>query len=733
MKKYTYLIFLLLNLSFSTLWSQSYLGGEIQVNRLQNGNFQFNVTYIQNCVSCSEGANCNVPKQIDIQYANRSFKIPLWQDDATSIKPGKCSDCTRCSNDSCDLRYGYTTYLLRAEADLDSIIDQNVCTINAQVKTDLIDAQIQNISTGNSNVILMNTEFNACVLNSTPASKDFGGAICLGSDAIKTAESIEIIVGEYDDMVYSLNPITGTNGNASYGSGFSYEKPLYYLGFPRENLKFPRGFHLDSTKGSLMFRPMKIENTMVRIKVEEYRMGAWLSTTYKDLHFEVIKCPQNNAPVISGINCTSPQPENFKTEAVVEETVCFNICTTDKDKNDTIILNWNQGILGSTFQLIDSTAKKHEGRFCWTPTEADISKFPHTFVVNAVDNGCPVSAFTARSFLITVKDKPRFEVKTEVDDCGRGKIILNDTGSIQVSQWIVAVNGRTIVKKGSLSDTIELKGLNTGYHKYTITAIGANGSNNVVEDSLFSNGQPPFKTGFVNYNICPGDTAFFNGNDYLFGGTRLKWSDGRAVTDSFFSQSNDQTIYVYGNNGNCTDTLTLDLNVLHFSEIIEAKNRSGDAPLFVGFEITSPYDADSVFIDFGDGKSNTLSTFQFPYVHEYAEKGTYDVSYLLSYKGNTCSNTTVFLKEYINVFPTGIYEWPSESFSIYPNPTSSSFLIKSNIRIKRVDAFDVTGRKMEINEISDVHFEIVSDPKGIFLIEIEFINGQISRERVIIN
>jgi hypothetical protein len=715
-----------------TLFSQSYLGGEIQVSQLQDGDFEFNVIYIQNCVSCSEGANCDLPNQLKLHYGNRSFAISLKQVDVENSSSGKCSNCTRCTNDTCALRYGYATYKLQATANLDSIISQNYCTIKAELKNGLIDQENSTISTVSSNFILLSTEFNACAVNSTPVSTYLGGPICLGRDAVVHSKSYDLGKNENDNLVYSFAPISGVNGNVDYLSSYNFDKPMYYLGFPKNGLKFPRGIHLDSLKGDLMFRPMKTENFTIRIKVEEYRNSQWLSTSYKDLHFEVIKCPNNTPPVISGINCAQPKPQNFKTSVVAGEKICFTICTSDKEKSDTVKIDWNKGIEGANFEILDSTSKRQNARFCWTPTDANINKFPYSFVVSAYDDGCPTEGFSARSFQIIVKDKPRFDIKTEIDDCGKGKIIISDTGVVRAAQLIYNINGRIIVRNGSLNDTVEVSGLTTGYHKYTITAIGVNGSNNVIEDSLYSNGNPPFNTGNVSYTICPSDTAFFTGSDYLTWGTSIKWSDNSSVPDSFFSPAKDETIYVYGNNGNCADTLAIDVNVLTFDEKIEAKNRSGDAPLLVGFEITSPHDADSVMIDFGDGTSKMLSTLQFPYIHEYAEKGTFDVTYQLSYQGQTCGTSVVVLNDYINVFPTGIENQPAIDFDIFPNPSNGIFIIKSDLKILEIRAFDVTGKQVKIDLNTQNQCKLMSGSKGVYFIEAEFKNGQVGREKIII-
>ncbi|MGB0431080.1 MAG: T9SS type A sorting domain-containing protein [Bacteroidia bacterium] len=720
-------------LSFLSLsvFSQSYLGGEIQVSQLKNGDFEFNVTYIQNCVSCSEGANCDVPKTITLEYGNRSLNLNLKTVDVEPYETStKCSDCNRCTNDTCALRYGFSTYKLQATANFDSITDQNYCTIKAEVNNGLIDQENSTISAALSKSILLTTEFNACIANSTPTSAYFGGPICLGRDAIIHSKSYDLENNETNKLVYSLAPVADVNGNVDYLASYDFDKPMNYLGFPRTDLKFPRGFHLDSTSGILMFRPMKAENFIVRIKVEEYRASQWLSTSYKDLHFEVIKCPNNNAPIISGINCTPPSKSSFNTNVVVGETVCFNVCTSDKDKSDSLKIDWNQGIDGATFTIIDSNALKQTARFCWTPTEDDISQLPHTFVVNTFDNGCQFVAFSARSFQITVKDKPRFDIKTDINDCGVGKIILQDTGAVQAAQYMYAIGGRVIVKKGSPNDTVEIAGLTTGYHKYTITAIGVNGANNVIEDSLYSNGNPPFNTSIAQFDICENDTAFFTGSNFLSGATTLKWSNNTSVTDTMFYPTTDEKHYVVGTNGTCTDTLEVNVNVIKLTDKIEAKYRSGSAPLYVSFALVDSNDADTIHIDFGDNKNKTLLADQFPHVHEYQFKGTYNVTYQVI--NSQCGNNKVVLNDYVNVFPTAIGENPVGQLEIFPNPSKGFFFIKSEKIIRNVKAYNITGKSIELSNLGLNQYSFKHTSKGVFVIEVEFENGELTRERLII-
>ena len=49
-----------------------------------------------------------------------------------------------------------------------------------------------------------------------------------------------------------------------------------------------------------MFRPMKIEVTVMAIEIKEFRGGVHIGTIRRDLQIIVINCPNNHPPVLSG-------------------------------------------------------------------------------------------------------------------------------------------------------------------------------------------------------------------------------------------------------------------------------------------------------------------------------------------------------------------------------------------------------------------------------------------------
>jgi hypothetical protein len=71
---------------------------------------------------------------------------------------------------------------------------------------------------------------------------------------------------------------------------------------------------------------------------------------------------------------------------------------------DSVSVNWNNGIPGAVFTIIDQSARLQKGEFCWTPTQDKISNLPYTFTVTARDNACPINGITSRTYRVYVTD-----------------------------------------------------------------------------------------------------------------------------------------------------------------------------------------------------------------------------------------------------------------------------------------------------------------------------------------
>ncbi|MFY0673008.1 MAG: gliding motility-associated C-terminal domain-containing protein [Bacteroidia bacterium] len=518
---------LILPLLFSILLipqakADHFIGSDFTWECLGNDTFKIILTFYQDCNGCHVGVRptgctwelCGLPL-LAINSSCGSKTANFTQKSHEDITPVCDEQCTRCTDCDCTFQFGIRKHVLETIVYLGTERKNGCCEFTMSYNSCCRSTAITTGAANNS--FYVDAQLNAC---QTPCdnSPKFTNApiaiLCLGRDFIYNQGVVDndvdtITGGLIDSLVYSFaSPMSSATQATPWSSSYSYDKPLNYLGFPKKNLKFPKGIHLDTFTGDLMFRPMKQEITVLAIKIEQYRNGKKISETRRDVQIIVIKCPDNEPPVISGMNCTKPLTKNFKTTACADETICFTVCTSDKNKDDTVTISWNAGIPGATFKILNKGGKRENGQFCWTPTEAQVSKFPYSFVVTAKDNACPVNGFTARSFQITVKEPPKAVYDTLIYDCGNAEFSVKKTGRINVAQYMWVLNGNQKIRKGADFDTVNTKFKYPGRKPFTLTVIGKNGCNKIYEDTVTV---PKFINITINSDttVCSGTTLNF--------------------------------------------------------------------------------------------------------------------------------------------------------------------------------------------------------------------------------
>lgn len=499
-----------------------FIGSDFTWECLGNDTFKIILTFYQDCNGCHVGVRptgctwelCGLPR-LTINSNCGTKTATFTQKSHEDITPVCDEQCTRCTKCQCTFQFGIRKHVLETVVYLGTERKNGCCEFTLSYFSCCRSTAITTGAANNS--FYVDAQLNAC---QTPCdnSPRFTNApiaiLCLGRDFIYNQGVVDddrdtATGGLIDSLVYSFaSPMRSATQATPWSGSYDYDKPLYYLGFPKKNLKFPRGLHLDTFTGDMMFRPMKQEITVLAIKIEQYRNGKKISETRRDVQIIVIKCPDNEPPVISGINCSKPLTKNFKTTACADETLCFTVCTSDKNKDDTVTINWNAGIPGATFKILNKGDKRENGQFCWTPTEAQVSKFPYSFVVTAKDNACPVNGYTARSFQITVKEPPKAIYDTLVYDCGNAEFSVQKTGRINIAQYMWVLNGNQKVRKGAIKDTVYTKFKYPGQKPFTLTVIGKNGCNKIYEDTVTV---PKFVNVTINKDttVCSGTTLNF--------------------------------------------------------------------------------------------------------------------------------------------------------------------------------------------------------------------------------
>ncbi len=86
-------------------------------------------------------------------------------------------------------------------------------------------------------------------------------------------------------------------------------------------------------------------------------------------------------------------------------------------------------------------------------------------------------------------------------------------------------------------------------------------------------------------------------------------------------------------------------------------------------------------------------------------------------------------------FPVGIQEKEELSFEMYPNPATDKVNIRSKKPMEAINLYSIDGRVLQSRELHQGVAESTLDlnqyPKGIYLVEIRYGNGQVSHERLV--
>ena len=230
-----------------------------------------------------------------------------------------------------------------------------------------------------------------------------------------------------------------------YNFGYSASKPFGNAGYAG----------IEITTGlTTMLAPQQGLYSMA-IEVTEWRNGIAISSIRRDVQIIAINCAGNATPSIA------PTSGGFSRSVEAGETICFDIRATDTDinPNQKVIISGRGEVFGddpnwkgpiATFKK-DSAASTITSQFCWTPSCDQGRVVPYTFVIDAIDDGCPPKSKSV-SFNIEVKKFPG-----QISFGGKNIVCTGDTGLIYFSPFIAnykykwEIVGGTIVGADTLS------------------------------------------------------------------------------------------------------------------------------------------------------------------------------------------------------------------------------------------------------------------------------------------
>ncbi|MEA3495458.1 MAG: T9SS type A sorting domain-containing protein [Bacteroidota bacterium] len=481
-KKSLILVALLISIFFSPKSASSQImGGDLTWSCIGQDSFMIKLVVYRDCNGVQLG---NAIVNIKCKSTNKLITIlNIYKPAPIDITPSCGSTVTRCSDSNSLFPFGIEQYTYQKLAVLSSAgscceltLSYSMCCRNSAITT--IDA--------NQNFYI-DAMLNRCVSpcdNSPSFVNPPMAIICVGEIFLYSSgvndQDMSPTGGLSDSLVYSwCHPLSSENSNITYTGQYSYDKPIHFWGFPNKDLQFPQGFHINVYTGSISFLPIKVEQTVMTMQVEEYRNGILIGRVKRNLQFIVIKCPYNSAPVLS-----SP----IYKEVYVNQPVTFTINTYDSDSEDTLLIGWDAAIHDASWTDNNKKAKYPTGVFNWTPTKQDVKPIPWVFIVRVKDDAWPINGSSTRAYHILVKDstssiaKTKYPIITLYPNPSSGKVYIKSETRIKSINLYNSL-GKSILKVQNLSaKNYELDKQVKGIY---FLKLGLMDGNEVVEKIVF--------------------------------------------------------------------------------------------------------------------------------------------------------------------------------------------------------------------------------------------------------
>lgn len=373
-----FLVVLILVLFGTSSYASHVQGGDLTYRCLGGNQYEITLALYRDC------AGISAPTSVSINYKSVScginLNVTLNKIAGTGIEvtPICTSLTTQCAGGTYP---GVQEYIYRGIVTLppcsDWVLSYSISARNAAINT-IVSPSSQNMYI---QATLNNLTF-PC--NNSPSFTNRPVPfICVGQPFCYNNGSND---ADGDSLYYTLvTPMTSPTTSVTYVSPYTATQPL--LSSP------PCTFN--PLTGDLCMTPTTIQVTVMAVLVSEYRGGVLVGTVMRDIQIRTVTCTNNN-PYLNGINNTGAYTLN----ACAGVPLSFNIPSFDIDGSQNVVLTWNSGIPGATFN--PGSGSRPTGVFTWTPTMSDVGTTSNCFTVKVTDNNCPFNGSQTYSFCITV-------------------------------------------------------------------------------------------------------------------------------------------------------------------------------------------------------------------------------------------------------------------------------------------------------------------------------------------
>lgn len=329
-----------------------------------------------------------------------------------------------------------------------------------------------------------------------------------------------------DSLAYSLGPCyQQQNYICLFNPGFTPTTPLG----PSWSI------NLDSQTGNFTATPQpgNIVVAILCVYVEEWRNGALIGTSSRDITLTIIPCPANSMPAFNATQNISggiqTSPDVF--ELCPGSTLSFDISASDADVNQTQILYWDSNIPGASFHQTGNptiqdtiTGPNPSGHFTFTPT----TNGQYSFLLSTRDDACPIYGEVEKLIVINVNSPT--PATASISGCNTAQFQAAPCGG--QAPFTYSWSGDNNLSNTSANFSFSYPG--PGSYAWQCIITDANSVADTITDTLVFT--PPFVGTLIpgpdTIDHCPNQNVAVQAASGL---ASYQWSNGATNSATFFS------------------------------------------------------------------------------------------------------------------------------------------------------------------------------------------------------
>ncbi|MCP4438432.1 MAG: hypothetical protein GY810_05760, partial [Aureispira sp.] len=506
MKNWIYTCFLILGLAnMSNLIASHSLGSDMSYRCIGPDQYEVTLNIYRDCAGASLGSSETVNWTASCGSGSITVnRLPNYPIDITPVCVTQPSSCGGGSGPFGVEQHTYTAILNLPAGCTNITFSWNLCCRNNAITTlNLPGSQSMHIEAQLDNSVTPCN--NSPVFLNPPVGFACDGFPVFFSDGGFDPDGDSLSFSLVDCQNSSATPV-------NYNAGFSGSNPLTSVS----------PIHIDSSTGAITFTPVGPQIFVMCVLVEEYRNGVKIGEITRDIQFRILNCT-NAAPTATGVDGSS----SYEATACANTPICFDIDVADANAGDSITINSNNGLAGSTITTIQDTATGAlKGQFCWTPTAADVGK--HSFTITLQDDACPIIGTNTYTYDINVAPNPNPPVNagSNTQICQGQSTTLNASSTatnIQAVWWTpsAGLSNPTSLTTQASPDTT------TTYTIYTDHIDGCISTDQVTVSITSAPPAPNVSTDSI--SVCEGESIVLNATTSATG---YYWSNAHGFSST---------------------------------------------------------------------------------------------------------------------------------------------------------------------------------------------------------